>query len=175
MCGDPSCGSKPRVVQTKEATMADYATLLRDHVTLTCRSVDRIFCRRMCRSCSRWARCASFCTGRRGLGFPRRRRSARSPHRHHTWLPEAQCGCVLAINDRRPGHLGEGGHIRSGPGMGGKARRTDAGWLFRQPTEGPSPSSGSPTCSPGSRIPPSSGSWAPCSTGPTPAGKPPTI
>ena len=23
--------------------MADYATLLRDHVTLTCRSVDRIF------------------------------------------------------------------------------------------------------------------------------------
>jgi hypothetical protein len=25
--------------------MADYATLLRDHVTLTCRSVDRIFLR----------------------------------------------------------------------------------------------------------------------------------
>jgi hypothetical protein len=23
--------------------MADYATLLRDHVTLTCRSIDRIF------------------------------------------------------------------------------------------------------------------------------------
>jgi hypothetical protein len=27
----------------KEAIVADYATLLRDHVTLTCRSVDRIF------------------------------------------------------------------------------------------------------------------------------------
>ncbi len=23
--------------------MADYATLLRDHVTLTCRSIDRLF------------------------------------------------------------------------------------------------------------------------------------
>ena len=31
--------------------------LLRDHVTLTCRSVDRIFCRLTCRSCSRWAGC----------------------------------------------------------------------------------------------------------------------
>jgi hypothetical protein len=31
------------VAETREATMADYATLLRDHVTLTCRSVDRIF------------------------------------------------------------------------------------------------------------------------------------
>src|SRR5262249_34390264 len=28
--------------ETWEAGMADYATLLRDHVTLTCRSVDRI-------------------------------------------------------------------------------------------------------------------------------------
>jgi len=32
-----------KVADTKEAIMADYATLLRDHVTLTCRSVDRIF------------------------------------------------------------------------------------------------------------------------------------
>ena len=31
------------VAETREATIADYATLLRDHVTLTCRSVDRIF------------------------------------------------------------------------------------------------------------------------------------
>jgi hypothetical protein len=39
-------------------------------------------------------------------------------HRHHPWLSEAQCGGVLAVNDARPGHLGEGGHIRSGPGVG---------------------------------------------------------
>src|SRR5207248_5617565 len=31
------------VAETREAAMADYSTLLRDHVTLTCRSVDRIF------------------------------------------------------------------------------------------------------------------------------------
>jgi hypothetical protein len=31
------------VADTKEAMMADYATLLRGHVTLTCRSVDRVF------------------------------------------------------------------------------------------------------------------------------------
>ena len=39
-------------------------------------------------------------------------------HRHHPWLPEAQCGGVLAVNDARPGHLGEGGHLRSWPGIG---------------------------------------------------------
>jgi hypothetical protein len=31
------------VDETLEAVVADYGTLLRDHVTLTCRSVDRIF------------------------------------------------------------------------------------------------------------------------------------
>ena len=55
--------------------MADYATLLRDHVTLTCRSVDRIFRRPTCRSCSAWAGCASSCTGRGGSGSRPRRRS----------------------------------------------------------------------------------------------------
>src|SRR5215472_4833140 len=40
----PRCaGFSLRVDETWEAGMADYATLLRDHVTLTCRSVDRIF------------------------------------------------------------------------------------------------------------------------------------
>ena len=38
----PRVGLASRLL-TKEAIMADYATLLRDHVTLTCRSVDRIF------------------------------------------------------------------------------------------------------------------------------------
>ena len=38
--------------------MSDYATLLRDHMTLTCRSVDRMFLQAYVRSCSRWARCA---------------------------------------------------------------------------------------------------------------------
>ena len=36
-------GRSVLVAQHREAAMADYATLLRDHVTLTCRSVDRIF------------------------------------------------------------------------------------------------------------------------------------
>src|SRR5207247_10115932 len=31
------------VVQHSEVAMADYATLLRDHVTLKCRSIDRMF------------------------------------------------------------------------------------------------------------------------------------
>jgi hypothetical protein len=35
-------GSSLRVDETWEAAIAGYATLLRDHVTLTCRSVDRI-------------------------------------------------------------------------------------------------------------------------------------
>src|SRR5262245_45609730 len=40
--GDRSRRPSLEVAETKEAVMADYATLLRDHVTLTCRSVDRI-------------------------------------------------------------------------------------------------------------------------------------
>jgi hypothetical protein len=31
------------VAEDLEATVADYDILLRDHVTLTCRSIDRIF------------------------------------------------------------------------------------------------------------------------------------
>src|SRR6266496_6854857 len=39
----PSCaGRSLGVAESQEAEMADYATLLRDHVTLTCRCVDRI-------------------------------------------------------------------------------------------------------------------------------------
>ena len=39
----PCIGHSLVVAEAKEAVMADYSTLLRDHVTLTCRSVDRIF------------------------------------------------------------------------------------------------------------------------------------
>jgi hypothetical protein len=39
----PSFGRSLGLLTPVEADMADYATLLRDHVTLTCRSVDRIF------------------------------------------------------------------------------------------------------------------------------------
>src|SRR5207253_4743317 len=35
--------SLPAFPNQKGYTMADYATLLRDHITLTCRSIDRIF------------------------------------------------------------------------------------------------------------------------------------
>src|SRR6266498_1169461 len=39
----PLAGRSLLVAEAGEAVMADYATLLRDHVTLSCRSVDRIF------------------------------------------------------------------------------------------------------------------------------------
>src|SRR5712691_10801242 len=44
-CGWPPRmrGPSLRVDETLEAAVADYATLLRDHVTLTCPSVDRVF------------------------------------------------------------------------------------------------------------------------------------
>ncbi len=32
-----------RVEKTRRFPMADYASLLQDHVTLTCRCIDRIF------------------------------------------------------------------------------------------------------------------------------------
>jgi hypothetical protein len=40
-------------------------------------------------------------------------------HRHHPRIPERQSGGVLTVDLRWSGHLGEGGHIRSGPGIGG--------------------------------------------------------
>jgi hypothetical protein len=58
--------------------MADYATLLRDHVTLTCRSVGRIFLQAYVPKLQSVGGVCEFCTGTRGSGFPRRRRSARS-------------------------------------------------------------------------------------------------
>ena len=50
--------------------MAEYATLLRDHVTLTCRSVDRFFLQSMSPSCSRWGGCAGSCAGSGGSRIP---------------------------------------------------------------------------------------------------------
>ena len=40
-------------------------------------------------------------------------------HRHHPRVPERQSRGVLTVNLGRSGHLGEGGHIRSGLGIGG--------------------------------------------------------
>jgi hypothetical protein len=43
--------------------MTDYATLLRDHVTLTCRSIDRIFLQAYVPKLQTVAGCASSCAG----------------------------------------------------------------------------------------------------------------
>ncbi|HZE14210.1 MAG TPA: hypothetical protein VE197_00005 [Mycobacterium sp.] len=40
-------------------------------------------------------------------------------HRHHPRVPKRQSGSVLTVDLRWSGHLREGGHIRSGPGIGG--------------------------------------------------------
>ncbi len=49
--------------------MADYATLLRDHVTLTCRSVDRIFLQAWLPNLQTPGLVARFCLGR-GFRYP---------------------------------------------------------------------------------------------------------
>ena len=54
--------------------MADYATLPRDHVTLTCRSVDRIFLQAYVPKLQSVGGVCQFCTGRRGSRFPAVRR-----------------------------------------------------------------------------------------------------
>jgi hypothetical protein len=40
---EPSCGLRPRGVAEEAAAVATIASLLRDHVTLRVRSVDRLF------------------------------------------------------------------------------------------------------------------------------------
>jgi hypothetical protein len=51
--------------------MAHYATLLRDHVTLTWRSVDRIFLQAYVPKLQSVGGVCQSCTGRRGSGSPR--------------------------------------------------------------------------------------------------------
>ena len=50
--------------------MADYATLLRDHTTLTCRSVDRFFLQGYVPKLQSVGRCAGSCAGSRGFPIP---------------------------------------------------------------------------------------------------------
>src|SRR5688572_27632463 len=49
--------------------MADYATLLRDHVTLKCRSLDRIFLQAYVPKLQPVVLCASSCAGNGRLRF----------------------------------------------------------------------------------------------------------
>ena len=53
--------------------------------------------------------------------------------RHHPRVAERQCGGVLTVDLGRSGHLGEGGHIRSGPGIGG-LRVTEAHYASGEST-----------------------------------------
>ena len=70
--------------------MADYATLLRDHVTLTCRSVDRIFLQAYVPKLQTVGWVCQFLRWQRQLSrSPRRRRSGRSATR--TW-PRSTAG-----------------------------------------------------------------------------------
>src|SRR6478752_5458614 len=50
--------------------MADYATLLRDHVTLTCRCVDRIFLQAYVPKLQTVGRVCQFLHGQRGFNIP---------------------------------------------------------------------------------------------------------
>ena len=53
---------------------------------------------------------------------------------HHPRVPERQSGGVLTIDLRWSGHLGEGGHIRSGSGIGGlRVAQTLVGFLANRP------------------------------------------
>ena len=49
--------------------MADYATLLRDHTTLVCRSVDRVFLQAWVPNLQTPGMVARFCLGR-GFRYP---------------------------------------------------------------------------------------------------------
>jgi hypothetical protein len=57
------------LLKTLEAAMADYATLLRDHTTLTCRSVDRVFLQAWVPSLQTPGLVARFCLSR-GFRYP---------------------------------------------------------------------------------------------------------
>jgi len=70
--GDPSRRPSLKVAETKEATMADYATLLRDHVTLTCRSVDRIFLQAYVPKLQSVGGVCQFLYWQKGFGIPSR-------------------------------------------------------------------------------------------------------
>jgi hypothetical protein len=58
------------VADTKEAITADYATLLRDHVTLTCRSVDRIFLQAYVPKLQSVGAVCQFLYWQKGFGIP---------------------------------------------------------------------------------------------------------
>jgi hypothetical protein len=57
------------LLKTLEAAMADYATLLRDHTTLTCRSVDRVFLQAWVPNLQTPGMVARFCLSR-GFHYP---------------------------------------------------------------------------------------------------------
>jgi hypothetical protein len=50
--------------------MADYATLLRDRVTLTCRSIDRIFLQAYVPKLQSVGQVCLFLNGQRGYAIP---------------------------------------------------------------------------------------------------------
>ena len=61
--------------------MADYATLLRDHVTLTCRSVDRIFLQAYVPKLQCVGGVCQFLYWQKGFSIPSSAASARSATR----------------------------------------------------------------------------------------------
>ncbi len=66
--------------------MADYSTLLRDHVTLNCRSIDRIFMQAYVPKLQSVGQVCIFLRWQRGSRFPRRPPLARMDRKHiRTW------------------------------------------------------------------------------------------
>lgn len=80
----PSVPVIASLVLTPGGVMIDYATLLRDHVRLTCRSIDRIFLQAYVPKLQTVGWVCNFLRWQRGFHFPRLRHSGRSAR--HTWL-----------------------------------------------------------------------------------------
>ncbi len=61
--------------------MADYATLLRDHITLTCRSIDRVFLHAYVPKLQLVGKVCMFLNRQRGFRIPSSAASANSAKR----------------------------------------------------------------------------------------------
>jgi hypothetical protein len=66
----PRIGRNVLVVEDQGGVVADYASLLRNHVTLTCRSVDRIFLQAYVPKLQCVGGVCQFLYWQRGFGIP---------------------------------------------------------------------------------------------------------
>src|SRR5215831_10014590 len=94
-------------IATSEVAMTDSATLLRDHVTLQCRSLDRIFLQAYVPKLQSVGQGCTSCAGNGSSRFPPRQPLARSVRPRSRPSPSLRKG----TNSR--------GAVREGTGQGG--------------------------------------------------------